>query len=100
MVSSRDKTNAIQMPVVVLVNKYTAGAAEALAAVVRAVGAGLVLGSETAGQATIAKKFPLKNGDELRIATAPVTLGDGTAISLTGVKPDIDVTVNAEEERA
>jgi hypothetical protein len=36
----------------------------------------------------------------LRIATAPVALGDGSTISVSGLKPDIDVTVDAEDERA
>jgi len=99
-VPSHDKTNAIQLPIAVLVNKQTTGAAEALAASLRAVGAGLILGGETAGRAMVTQDFPLKSGEALRIATAPVTLGDGAAISLNGLKPDIDVTVSAEDERA
>jgi C-terminal processing protease CtpA/Prc len=99
-VSSHEKTNSIQVPVAILVNKQTTGAAEALAAVLRSVGAGLILGNETAGRALVTQNFPLKSGEELRIATAPVTLGDGSKISTGGLKPDIDVTVNAEDERA
>ena len=62
IVRSSSKTDAIEVPVAVLVNGQTAGAAEALAAVLREAGSGLVLGSRTAGQAMIAEEFPLKNG--------------------------------------
>jgi len=100
VVSSHDKTNAITVPVAVLVNRETAGAAEALAAVLREIGAGLILGGQTAGRALVTRDFPLKNGGQLRIATGPVTLGDGSAMSTQGLKPDIDVTVNGDDERA
>ena len=75
MVRSKENSDAISLPVAVLVNRQTAGAAEALAAVLREAGAGLILGSRTAGQAMIAQEFPLKNGERLRIATAPIQAG-------------------------
>jgi hypothetical protein len=99
VVRSTDNSEALSIPVAVLVNRQTAGAAEALAAVLRETGAGLVLGSTTAGQAMIAQEFPLKNGDRLRIATAPVQLGDGSALPGQGLKPDIAVEVSAADER-
>jgi C-terminal processing protease CtpA/Prc len=100
VVSSHQKADAIPVPVAVLVNRETAGAAEALAAVLRETGVGLILGGRTAGRAMITQDFPLSNGDQLRIPVTPVTLGDGSALSARGIKPDIDVTVSAENERA
>jgi hypothetical protein len=99
MVRSKEKSDAIALPVAVLVNRQTAGAPEALAAALRETGAGLVLGGRTAGQAMVAQDFPLKNGDRLRIATVPIQLGDGTALSEQGLKPDIAVEVSPEDER-
>jgi hypothetical protein len=99
MVRSKDNGEALSMPVAVLVNRQTVGAAEALAAILRETGAGLILGSTTAGQAMIAQEFPLKNGERLRIATAPIQLGDGTALSGQGLKPDIAVEVAPADER-
>lgn len=100
VVQSKAKDDAISVPVAVLVNRATSGAAEALAAAMRETGAGLVLGGKTAGQAMIAQDFPLKNGDRLRIATAAVRLGDGSPMSWQGLKPDITVEVSPEDERA
>lgn len=100
VVMSHEKNGSIRVPVAVLVNHETSGAAEALAAVVRQAGAGLILGSRTAGNAMVMQDFPLKDGEHLRIGSAPVTLGDGTALSAEGIKPDIDVTVSEDAERA
>ena len=100
VVKSKEKTNALDWPVVALVNEKTSKAAEALAAVLREAGAGLVLGSRTAGLAMMAQEFPLKNGQRLRISTAPIQVGEGTALTAEGVKPDIIVQVSPEEERA
>jgi C-terminal processing protease CtpA/Prc len=100
VVMSHEKNGSIRVPVGVLVNHETSGAAEALAAVVREAGAGLILGSRTAGNAMVMQDYPLKDGLHLRIGSTPVTLGDGTALSTEGVTPDIDVTVSEEAERA
>jgi C-terminal processing protease CtpA/Prc len=99
VVSSEEKTNAIRLPVAVLVNRHTAGAAEALAAMLRETGAGLILGSQTAGQATILSEFPLSTGEQLRIAVGPVKLGDGTVLPADGLPPDIRINVSPEAER-
>lgn len=100
MARSREKTDALGMPVAVLVNHQTAGSAEALAGVLRQTGIALVLGNRTAGQAMVAEEYPLREGGRLRIATSPVHLGDGAAMSPEGVKPDIGVAVSPEDERA
>ena len=100
VVKSEKKYDIINLPVAVLVNRETGGAAEALAAVLRETGVAIILGGTTAGNAMIAEEFTLANGQRLRIATSPVKLGDGTALSTAGVKPDIEVKVRLEDERA
>jgi hypothetical protein len=97
---SKAKNDAITVPVAVLVNQQTAGAAEALAAILRETDRGLILGANTAGEATMAQDYPLKNGQRLRIATAAVKLGNGETLSVHGVKPDIQVAVNPQDEKA
>jgi hypothetical protein len=97
---SKEKADALTAPVAVMVNQDTAGAAEALAAVLRQTGAGLILGGRTAGQAVMAQEYPLKGGARLRIATSPIHLGDGSDLSSEGIKPDISVTVGAQAERS
>lgn len=100
LVRSKEKNDAIREPVAVLINAQTTRAAEALAAVLRETGTALLLGSKTAGQAMVCEEYPLKNGDRLRIATAPVHVGEGTPLSVQGVKPDISVEVSPQDELA
>lgn len=97
---SKPKSDAITVPVAVLVNQRTAGAAEALAAILRETDRGLILGATTAGEATMAQEYPLKTGQRLRIATAAVKLSNGETLSVHGVKPDIQVAVNPQDEKA
>ena len=99
VVRSKEKTDNIAVPLAVLVNRQTAGAAEALAAMLRETGAGLILGGHTAGLAMVAQEYPLKDGERLRIATTPIFLGDGSVLPGQGLKPDIAVEVAADEER-
>jgi C-terminal processing protease CtpA/Prc len=99
VVRSKAKSDAISVPVAVLINHDTKAAAEALAAAIRQTGTGLLLGSKTAGEAMVAHDYPLKSGDRLRIATARIEVGDSSVMSADGVKPDIDVDVPGEDEQ-
>ena len=95
---STGKTNAIKAPISILVNRQTAAAAEALAAILRQHHAGLILGNRTAGQTADFKVFPLANGQQLRIATNLPRLGDDKELPLNGIQPDIEVPVDPEDE--
>jgi hypothetical protein len=97
---STEKTDAIRIPITVLVNQQTVGAAEALAAVLRETDAAVVIGSRTAGQAQVFKEFDLSNGQRLRIATGQVRVGKGKPLSSMGVTPDIEVVVQDNDEKA
>ena len=99
MVRSKENPDSLSLPVAILVNEKTAGAAEAIAAVLREAGAGLILGTRTAGQAMISQDFPLSNGAVLRIANTPIQLGDGGNLSSAGLKPDIQINVSPADEK-
>lgn len=94
------KTNAFPGPLVILVNRQTTGAAEALAAVLRQTQVGLVIGAATAGEAAIFRDFPLGTQHRLRVAVAPVRVADHHPLNHDGVQPDIAVAVPIEEEQA
>jgi hypothetical protein len=100
MVESKESGAIGTCPVATLVNRETSGAAEALAAVLRGTGRGLILGSRTAGKAGVSKEFSLANGDRLRIMTRAIRLGDGSQLAASGVVPDIDVEVSPSDEKA
>lgn len=97
---STQKQNAIKVPMAVLVNQQTSGAAEALAGILRELRAGLLIGATTAGRASTYKDFTLAQGQRLRVATGAITLGSGKALPAQGLKPDIQVELSLEDERA
>jgi C-terminal processing protease CtpA/Prc len=96
---STAKTNAFGHPVVVLVNAGTSGASEGLAAALRAADAGLLIGATTAGSAAVFEEFSLKNGQRLRIASKRVQAGENQVLPLSGIVPDIAVSVGSEDEK-
>ena len=102
------------VPIAILLNTQTRGAAEAFAAILRRSDIGLLLGDNSAGEAYITRDYTLKNPDPsgrrasvLRIATTPVKIA-GTAagganspspIPRAGLNPDIKIHVPLAEER-
>ncbi|MBI3875983.1 MAG: hypothetical protein HY300_08500 [Verrucomicrobia bacterium] len=97
--SSTAKDKAVVLPVAVLVNRQTSGAAEALAALVRLNRIGLLIGGATAGEASQFKEFPLSNGQRLRVSTGVIRLADSSPLLPTGVQPDIAVNVSLADEK-
>jgi hypothetical protein len=85
------------LPLAVLVNGETGGAAEAMAAALRESGTALIIGSPTSGQAYVYREFPLA-GRTLRVAATPVETGKGQSLK-GGVKPDIETRMPIAQER-
>jgi len=99
---STTKSNAagfITLPTTVLINRQTAGPAEVLAGILRHGEAALLVGTNSAGQAGITREFPLKTGQRVRVAVAPVKVLSEHELPFTGLSPDIEVGVDADEER-
>ncbi len=100
VVRSKAKTDALNVPVALLANQETSAAAEALAAVMREAAHALILGTDTAGEATVDQDFPLKSGQHLKIATSAIKLGNGDILTTKGVAPDIKVEVDPSDAAA
>ena len=96
-ITATEKTK-IDFPIAVLANRDTRGAAEALAALVRETGAGLVIGSPTAGEARLFETFTLSTGQQLKVGTVPIEVGTKKLPS-KGLTPDLAVTVNPSSEK-
>lgn len=89
------------VPVLILVNRQTRQAAEALASAVRASATkSIVLGSPTAGQARSYRPVAVSDSLTLQVATAALQLPDGSEFPASGLKPDLVVSVPEADERA
>ena len=94
LVQSKVKSDAVTIPVTVLVNHQTAAAAEALAAVMRQADRALILGANTAGEASIDQEFPAeKRPVSPHRHRHHQTRQRRDHFPRTGVTPDIAVTV-------
>ena len=95
-----DTDDRIRVSSIALINGETRGSAEALAAMFREAGIGLLIGSNTAGQAHVFQEIPMSTGAKLRVAKDSIRVGDGVTLSKSGVAPDIDAHVSPEDEIA
>jgi len=97
---SGDEPRAWTGPVVVLANRETTGAAEALATALRSADAAIVIGSPTAGAAGVFRDLPLSTGQRLRVRVQPVKTGNGEPLPAAGLTPDVAVNASLADERA
>lgn len=98
--SSSDTNKNWTLPVAVLINTRTSGAAEALAAVLQEGAMGLLIGSRTAGQSGPLREFTLSGGQRLQVPFGLIRLASGEALPSGGIRPDIDVQTRVEHEMA
>jgi C-terminal processing protease CtpA/Prc len=94
-----DAPKLADVPLMLLVNNQTRGAAEALAAVLRQQTRGILIGANTSGDAVAWTDVALKSGETLRIATAKVVLPDGSSPFPRGVAADVKVKIDPAVER-
>src|SRR6202158_5489009 len=95
-----DASKAItNLPLVVLVNKGTAGPAEVVAAAVLENARGDVVGDKTFGDGSVQKVIPLPDGSALILSVAKYYSPGGKAIQDTAVTPSI-VIADSEDDAA
>ncbi|WP_258358805.1 S41 family peptidase [Moorella sulfitireducens] len=85
------------LPVVILVDRDTASAAEVLAGALQANHAALLIGTRTYGKGAVQTIFNLSNGGALKLTTAYFLTPGGRAIDGEGLKPDIEVAGRQEQ---
>ena len=98
-VFNSDRDPAFRGLIMVLADGDTAGAAEALAGVLRFYDKALVMGQPTAGRAVEYTDLPLPSGKLLRVAVAEMILPEGRASFPDGIKPDLPVEMSLTEKR-
>ncbi len=79
------------VPYVVLVNGYSASAAELLAAAVQDDRAAPLVGERTFGKGSVQQIFPLPGGGALKLTVAHYITPGGRDVDAVGVRPDVEV---------
>ena len=83
----------------ILADGDTAGAAEAVAGVIRIYNKALIIGQQTAGQAVEYSDLKLPSGKILRVAVGEAILPEGHPLFPGGLKPDVPVEMVMAEKR-
>ncbi len=86
------KGKLTDIPVVVLVNKGSASAAEIVSGALRDTRRAKLVGETTFGKGTVQTPFDLSGGSSVHITTGKWLLPGGQSISNTGLTPDLTVT--------
>lgn len=86
-----DDGAAIDIPIVVLVNRGSASAAEIVAGALRDNSRALVVGERTYGTGTVVSTFELQGGSALALGTAFWKTPDGELVWKVGLMPDIEI---------
>jgi len=85
-----------KVPLVVVVDEYSASASEIFAAAIQENGRGLVVGRRSYGKGTVQTHFPLQTvSGNLRLTTAKFFAPTGRVMAGAGVEPDVKVAIDA-----
>jgi len=91
----QDKT-VTDVPVVVLINNYSASASEILAAAMRDNHRAILVGEKTFGKGSVQKLIALKDASGIKLTIQRYYTPSGISIDKKGIKPDIEEKMSIE----
>lgn len=86
-----DGKNEIEVPVVVLINGYSASASEILAGAIQDYGIGTLMGTTTFGKGIVQRIISLSDGSALKLTVSKYYTPSGQNIHGIGIEPDVTV---------
>ena len=89
-----DGKNELRIPLAVLVNESSASASEIFAGAVQDYGIGTIVGTTTYGKGVVQSIRQLSDGSAIKLTVANYYTPKGNNINKTGIKPDIEVSLD------
>ncbi|MBI5288219.1 MAG: S41 family peptidase [Chloroflexi bacterium] len=94
---SKDGGIALDIPVVILMNRFSASGSEVLAAALQDNGRAQLVGEKSFGKGTVNISNDLDDGGQLYVSVAKWLTPNGTQIDGVGIRPDINIQLNDED---
>jgi carboxyl-terminal processing protease len=91
-----DGEHEIDIPVVVLVNKYSASASEILSGALKDYNKAKLVGTTTYGKGIVQRIFDLKDGTAIKLTVSSYFTPNGVNIHGVGIEPDVEVEFDAD----
>jgi carboxyl-terminal processing protease len=88
-----------QIPIVVLVNGYSASASEIVSGCLQDLHRAIILGEKSFGKGSVQSIIPLEDGSALRLTTAKYYTPSHKVIHEVGITPNVTVALTDDEER-
>ena len=85
------------LPLVVLVNEYSASASEILSGAIKDAGIGKLVGKKTYGKGIVQNVIGLEDGSAIKITIANYYTRNGNDVHLKGIEPDVEVEIETNE---
>ena len=92
--------HTFKLPLVVLVNDYSASASEILAGAIQDAGIGTLVGTQTYGKGVVQTVYELPDDTAVKITTAAYFTRGGRDINHVGITPDVILEFDAEAYQA
>ena len=89
--------NAIDVPLVLLVNGNSASASEVLSGAVKDLNVGVLVGTKTFGKGIVQNLYPLSDGSAIKVTVAKYYTPSGVCIQGDGIIPDYVVEMPDED---
>lgn len=99
VITKSKKEQEIDMPVVVLVNEYSASASEILAGALKDNGRAKLVGKKTYGKGVIQTLIKLSDGSGLKMTTEEYCTPNRNKINKVGIEPDYEVDLPENIEK-
>lgn len=92
-----DGSKQIDIPVAVLINEYSASAAEILSGAIQDTESGVLIGTTTYGKGIVQSITDLGDGTAIKFTTSAYFTPNGRNIQGAGISPDIELEYNEEQ---
>jgi carboxyl-terminal processing protease len=89
--------SATQIPVVIIMNRFSASGSEVLAAALHDNKRATIVGEKSFGKGTVNISNDLKDGGELYISIAKWLTPNGTQIDGVGIRPDVEIKLSDDD---